>query len=122
MGKVNRHDGVDMRLHTELCGDELLVVVEEARLDAAVATAFKDRMRQAIAAGGSTVVLDLSRVDFMDSSGLGALIAVLKAMPQGRRLELLGLRPNVQRVLRLTRMDSVFVIRGGGSARREGVA
>lgn len=110
-----------MKLHSELCGDELLVVVEEARLDAAVATAFKDRMRQATAEGGSVIALDLSRVDFMDSSGLGALIAVLKAIPTGRRLELLGLRPNVERVLRLTRMDSVFIVRDWQD-RRDGVA
>lgn len=106
-----------MRLHTEHRGEELLVVVEEARLDAAVATAFKDQMRQAMAAGGSVVAIDLSRVDFMDSSGLGALIAVLKGMPPGRRLELLDLRPNVARVLRLTRMDSVFTIRDGAEPR-----
>lgn len=118
---MNRRGGVEMKLHSERCGEELLVVVEEGRLDAAVATAFKDRMRQAIAQGGSPVVLDLSRVDFMDSSGLGALISVLKAMPQGRRLELQGLRPNVERVLRLTRMDSVFVVRGG-LVPRDGVA
>lgn len=111
-----------MKLHTELCGDELLIVVEEARLDAAVATAFKDRMRQALTAGGNTTVLDLSRVDFMDSSGLGALIAVLKAMPQGRRLELQGLRPNVERVLRLTRMDTVFIVRDGALGSRGGAA
>lgn len=99
-----------MKLHAELCGDELLVTVEEGRLDAAVSTAFKDQMRQALGAGGSPVVLDLSRVDFMDSSGLGALIAVLKAMPAGRRLELRCLRPNLERVMKLTRMDSVFTI------------
>lgn len=101
-----------MKLHTERCGEELLVVVDEARLDAAISTAFKDRMRQALGEGGSLVALDLSRVDFMDSSGLGALIAVLKGMPHGRRLVLQGLRPNVERVLRLTRMDSVFTVRG----------
>lgn len=105
-----------MRLHVERRGDELLIRVEEARLDAAVSTAFKDQMRQAMAETGAVVVLDLSRVDFMDSSGLGALIAVLKAMPHGRRLELQGLRPNVERVLRLTRMDSVFAIRGASDS------
>lgn len=109
--------GLRMKLHVERRGDELMVRVEEGRLDAAVSTAFKDQMRQAMAEGGSVVALDLSRVDFMDSSGLGALIAVLKGMPQARRLELQGLRPNVERVLRLTRMDSVFAIRNAsGSA------
>lgn len=90
-----------------------LVEVEENRLDAAIATAFKDRMREVISQAGRLVVLDLGHVGFMDSSGLGAVISVLKAMPPGQKLELSGLTPNVERVFRLTRMDLVFDIRPG---------
>ncbi|MDF3606734.1 STAS domain-containing protein [Paracoccus sp. DMF-8] len=88
-----------------------LVEVEEPRLDAAIATAFKDRMREITPQAKGLVMLDLRNVNFMDSSGLGAVIAVLKSMPQGRKLELTGLTPNVERVFRLTRMDLVFDIR-----------
>lgn len=87
--------------------------VEEKRLDAAIATAFKDRVRTMIADGGPDVVLDLHGVDFMDSSGLGAVIALFKTMPQGRQLILTGLTPNVQRVFKLTRMDTVLTVRPG---------
>lgn len=86
------------------------IAVAESRLDAAVATEFKDALRRAMQGGQGPVTLDLSQVLFMDSSGLGAVIAVLKAMPQGRALRLCGLTPNVARVFRLTRMDSVFTI------------
>jgi anti-sigma B factor antagonist len=89
----------------------ITVRVDEKRLDAAIATAFKDRVRNLIAHAGDVVTLDLSPVDFMDSSGLGAVIAIFKSMPPGRRLELAGLTPNVARVFRLTRMDSVLTIR-----------
>lgn len=85
--------------------------VDEARLDAASALAFKDRVRGLLAHGGEVVTLDLSRVDFLDSSGLGAIIAIFKSMPAGRRLELINLTPNVERVFKLTRMDSVMTIR-----------
>lgn len=91
------------------------ITICEARLDAAVATAFKDSMRTAMAQGSGAVTLDLSQVLFMDSSGLGALIAVLKTMPPDRALRLCGLTPNVQRVFRLTRMDSVFTILDAGA-------
>lgn len=101
-----------MKLKADLGDDVLIVSVQEARLDAAVATPFKDAMRRTIEAGGATVLLDLGHVDFLDSSGLGALIAVLKAMPPNRQLVLCGVQPNVWRVLRLTRMDSVFTIQG----------
>ena len=86
------------------------IAVAESRLDAAVAIEFKDAMRRAMQGGSGPVTLDLSQVRFMDSSGLGAVIAVLKMMPQGRALRLSGLTPNVARVFHLTRMDSVFTI------------
>ncbi|AXC49214.1 anti-sigma factor antagonist [Paracoccus suum] len=111
-----------MKLVAELQGDVLAVRLDEARLDAAVATFFKDEMRRVMELGGRTVLLDLGQVDFMDSSGLGALIAVLKSMPRERPLELKGLQPNVQRVFRLTRMDSVFTIRDNHSLPTAGAA
>jgi len=91
--------------------DGLTIRVDERRLDAAIATAFKDRVRSMIAVGGPQVTLDLGGVEFMDSSGLGAVIAIFKAMPAGRQLTLTGLTPSVERVFRLTRMDTVLTIR-----------
>ena len=46
----------------------------------------------------------------MDSSGLGAVIAIYKAMPPGSSLDLVGVTPNVERVFRLTRMDTILTI------------
>ena len=90
---------------------QLTVIVEETRIDAAIATQFKDRLREIVLRGRKPVRLDMRRVDFMDSSGLGAMIAVRKALPESLPLVLEGLTPNVERVFRLTRMDSVFDIR-----------
>ncbi|MCZ0963035.1 STAS domain-containing protein [Paracoccus benzoatiresistens] len=90
---------------------QLVVTVDETRIDAAIATRFKDRLREIVLRGRKPVRLDMSRVDFMDSSGLGAMIAVRKALPESLPLVLEGLTPNVERVFRLTRMDSVFEIR-----------
>lgn len=91
--------------------DGLTIRVDEKRLDAAIATAFKDRVRAMITDDCDQVMLDLGGVDFMDSSGLGAVIAIFKAMPQGKALTLTGLTPNVERVFSLTRMDTVLNIR-----------
>jgi len=99
-----------MNLTAEARDGALLVRVGESRIDAAVAIRFKELMRDILKEPAPRVVLDLSRVEFLDSSGLGALVAVMKAMGDGRRLELMGLTPNVEKVFRLTRMDSVFVI------------
>ena len=89
----------------------ITIRVDERRLDAAIATTFKDRVRSLVSHAGEVVVLDLAPVEFLDSSGLGAIISIFKSMPAGRRLELVNLTPNVDRVFRLTRMDSVMTIR-----------
>jgi anti-sigma B factor antagonist len=86
----------------------LIVAVQEQRIDAAVALAFKDRMREVTEEGPEVVLLDLNHVQFIDSSGLGAIIAAMKNLGAGRRLVLAGLTPTVDKVFRLTRMDSVF--------------
>ena len=99
-----------MKLTTETVPGAIIVRVDEERIDAAVAIQFKDRMRDLTSAGDATVILDLCRVGFIDSSGLGAIVAVMKFLAPARRLELAGLTPNVGRVFRLTRMDSVFTI------------
>ena len=87
------------------------ISVVETRIDAAIATQFKDKLREILMRNRKPVHLDMGRVEFMDSSGLGAMIAVRKGLPETLPLVLLGLTPNVERVFRLTRMDSVFDIR-----------
>lgn len=99
-----------MHLEAAMAGEALVVRVEEARLDAACAIQFKDRMREIAAAAPPRVILDLARVGFVDSSGLGAIVAVMKFLAPARRLELAGLTPNVAKVFHLTRMDTVFTI------------
>jgi anti-sigma B factor antagonist len=99
-----------MNLTLEQHGDALVVHALEPRIDAAGAIQFKDRMRDLTAGGSGRVVLDLSRVSFLDSSGLGAVVAVRKLLGPDRQLELAGLTPTVEKVFKLTRMDSVFTI------------
>ena len=89
---------------------QLIVRVEEARIDAVVAIRFKDQMRELIAESAGTVLLDLGQVGFLDSSGLGAVVAVKKMLAPELQLELAALTPAVDKVFRLTRMDRVFTI------------
>ncbi|MDH2326635.1 STAS domain-containing protein [Cereibacter sp. SYSU M97828] len=98
-----------MDLSAEVRDGALVIRVHEDRIDAASAIDFKDRMREAIRDPAPVVVLDLSRVAFLDSSGLGAVVAVMKLLAP-RKLELAALSPTVAKVFRLTRMDSVFTI------------
>ena len=99
-----------MQLQTQTRPKVISVSVLEDRIDAATAIQFKEKMRDATMDGPARVVLDLARVQFLDSSGLGAIVAVKKLLGPDRALELSGLTPTVEKVFRLTRMDSVFTI------------
>ena len=99
-----------MQLQTQTRPKVISVAVLEDRIDAASAIQFKERMRDATRDGPARVVLDLAQVQFLDSSGLGAIVAVKKLLGPDRALELSGLTPTVEKVFRLTRMDSVFTI------------
>lgn len=99
-----------MNLSVDWRGASLIARVNESRIDAAVAIQFKDAMRDVVAMPSDRVILDLSQVQFLDSSGLGAVVAVMKLLESGRPLQIAGLTPTVEKVFRLTRMDRVFTI------------
>lgn len=91
-------------------GGDLLVKVRQTRIDAAAAVQFRDAMRGVASEGHNRIVLDLAAVEFIDSSGLGAIIAAMKHLGPERKLELASLSPAVARVFRLTRLDQVFMV------------
>ena len=86
----------------------LVVSLKERRLDAVIAASFREAMVARIDQGQRNIVLDLSQVSFMDSSGLGAVVYVLKHLGHSGRLHICGVTPGVMAVLKLTRMDRVL--------------
>jgi len=61
--------------------------------------------------GAEKVILDLSQIDYVDSTGLGELVGYLQRFSeQGRRLVLLNPRTRILNLLKLTRLDEVFPI------------
>ena len=99
-----------MELVAEDHNDMLVVTANTTRIDASVAIQFKDQMRDVTDHGAPRVVLDLAQVDFIDSSGLGAIVAAMKLVGADRKLELANLTPTVEKVFKLTRMDTIFII------------
>ncbi|MDE4132355.1 STAS domain-containing protein [Phaeobacter sp. QD34_3] len=97
-----------MSLSSTVTDGAQIVTVNAERIDAAMAIRFKENMRSATESGPDRVILDLSEVQFIDSSGLGAIVAAMKQLGQGRQLDLAGPTPMVEKVFRLTRMDTIF--------------
>ncbi len=95
-------------LSDEPRGGVLVVRVDEKRVDASKAPMFKDEITKRIEAGHSRFVLDLGGVEFVDSSGLGAIVACLKRLGPRGDLAIAGAKGAVSRLFTLTRMDKVF--------------
>src|SRR6476620_1512374 len=76
--------------------------------------------RDPIAAIAHRIVLDLSNVAYVDSSGLGALLgAWTAARDKGCDLEIANLNPRVEKLVEITKLDTVFkrgrIVAAGGS-------
>lgn len=81
----------------------------EGRLDLVSAAGLRATVDDAVAAGHPRLVVDLSGVTFVDSSGLGALVAGLKRARQaGGELRIAAAGEQVVTVLTLTRLVRVL--------------
>ncbi|WP_281646876.1 STAS domain-containing protein [Parendozoicomonas sp. Alg238-R29] len=92
--------------------DKTVVEVDESRLDASLATPFRDYIFDLIGQGQKDLIVDLSKVDFMDSSGLGAIVAALKQVGGDGAIQLAGPQKSVHDLFDLTCMDKIFKIHG----------
>ena len=97
-----------MNLTSTVKDGSQIITVNASRIDAAIAIRFKEDMHGMTRTGPDRIILDLTSVDFIDSSGLGAIVAAMKNLEPHRRIDLAGLNPSVDKVFRLTRMDTVF--------------
>ena len=97
-----------MRFEEQRIDDVLVAKVLESRISADVAAPFKQALIEYVNRGNRRLVLDLSQVTFIDSSGLGALIGSLKAIGDDGELALCGARETVANMFKLTRMNKVF--------------
>ncbi|HEY6729011.1 MAG TPA: STAS domain-containing protein [Polyangiaceae bacterium] len=89
-----------------------VVSVLDARIDATSSDEFKLAVASSIDRGPMHIVLDLTSVSFIDSTGLGALVGGFKHISsKGGRLIVVGLQPGVSSLFKLTRMDKLFEVR-----------
>lgn len=99
-----------MQLKQQSIDGHTVITLQETRLDAAIADQFKTTMMDLVQSGQRQLVLDLATVDFIDSSGLGAVVSVLKGVGKDGSLKLCQLQDGVMSIFRLTRMTQVFSI------------
>lgn len=88
-------------------------VVEVAgELDLHTSPTLRDHVLGLVEGGAGRIALDLTKVDFMDSSSLGSLVMCLKRIRErDGRLVLAGVGGTPMKVLNLTGLDRVFELR-----------
>lgn len=91
-------------------GKVLILKALEKRLEADITEALKKELSEIINSGARLIVIDISDVDFMDSSGLGAFIFSYKLLEDKGTIAISGAKEGVKSILKLTRMDRLFQI------------
>ena len=87
------------------------VLAVRGEIDVASAPEFHASLSDLIGKGSEVVMVDLSEVSFIDSSGLGALVGAEKEMRgAGHELRLVVTQPQITRLLELTGLDEVFTV------------
>ena len=93
-----------------LDGSTHLIAVR-GEVHVSTAPEFSERLNDAIAGGKTGVVIDMTGVDFLDSTGLSVLLNALRRVTrQQGTLALAVSNPTVLRLFEITRLDSTFDI------------
>ncbi len=87
------------------------VISMSGRFDAIGTREFKKIITQLMEARNMRIILDMAQVNFVDSSGMGALISALRGIAkEGGDMRIAALTPEVYTIFELTRLHRIFDI------------
>ena len=100
-----------MSMEATVIDGDITLIAPEGAIDIGNSSALRDSIVEAATEGSARVLLDLAAVQYIDSSGLSALVASVNGLDKtGGKLALCSVDPSVLRVLELTRLDQFFTI------------
>lgn len=101
---------VELKVSSASQGGHAVVAVY-GEVDLYTAPNLQTELAALVRDGVSRVVVDLSGVEFCDSTGMNVLLSAMKRLrEQGGSLELAAPRPAVRRILQVTGLDTVFSV------------
>jgi anti-sigma B factor antagonist len=110
---------MELGIRTERDGSVCTVVLE-GEVDVYTAPQLKAELVKLIDDGCVGMILDLEKVAFIDSSGLGVLVGALRrAREKGGAVRIICTRDSVLKIFRITGLDKVFPIFADASEARE---
>ncbi len=96
---------------TESLSEDVVILKLKGRLAAGESNSVRDKINALSAAGHLKIVMDLSDVDYIDSTGLGGLVICYTSLKkQGGALKLVNLNKRNVELLLLTKLHTVFEV------------
>ena len=88
-------------------------VALNGEIDIFNSTEFKNKLLELLAKSPGSLLLDCEKLEYIDSTALGALVTVLKHVKSADgQMYLKKIRPNLAKLFKITSLDKVFIIEG----------
>lgn len=92
-----------------------LVVIPDGDLDIYTSNKFKEKIMNSFEKSQRDIFINGSKLEYVDSTGLGALISILKKVKETEyQIIISNLKPNIRKLFDITELDKLFTIRGEG--------
>jgi anti-sigma B factor antagonist len=91
--------------------DDVAILDVAGRLDLNSSNELKASAREIVSGGNCKLIVNMAKVDFINSSGLGSLVSLLKDVRMNNgRMRLSNLAPFVKEIFEITQLDNIFDI------------
>lgn len=102
---------MNFKMDTRTAAQELPVIELEGEVDVYTAPQLKQQMISMLEGGAGNLIVNLTKVDYLDSTALGVLIGGLKRMREmDGNMVLVCPSPRIRRVFEITGLDKIFDI------------
>lgn len=83
----------------------------EGEVDVYTSTQLKEFFKNIIDEKNTNIKIDANKLEYIDSTGLGVLIGVLKKLKQENKdIIISNIKPNIKKLLNITGLDKIFII------------
>ena len=92
--------------------ENMWVFAPEGELDIFSSPNFKEKVVNAYDSRNSDIIIDLEKLEYVDSTGLGALISIFRKLKESNNKIIIdNIKPNIKKLFLITELDKLFVIR-----------
>lgn len=92
--------------------DNLIVIIPEGDMDIYSSSQFRDLVLDSYNEEKMDLLINGEKLEYIDSTGLGALIGILKKVKEDdKKIYLSNIKPNIRKLFDITELDKLFIIR-----------